>query len=1790
LEIRRHLEGFSLRLSTPNAQASKPVAGVVKRAFGQAENLSVQIFQRIDARNLKGEVERESESLVELGRNLFEAAFPPEVAGTIRASDSEFLVLDLDNESNRIPWELVHDGSDFLCCRFSVGRRVQSWEYPESIRRKRPTDRSTAFIVSNPTGDLKEASQEGATLADLLENHGDVDVTWLNNRTSLRNLCSWFTKTDLLHFSGHSTNGAADDEKPGWELTDSRFTEDEIRRIKERGENFPLLIFSNSCGSGETPGEYRKGGHATLAESFLRLGCPHYVGVYSKVIDRFGSEFAQRFYQYVLNRGAIGTSMRLARLEIRSKQESDHLTWAQYVLYGDPSTSLFGERAFFPEVHTLLFASTGDPSSLKESLFENLISTFPDCESIQLPEHGLCIAFPRPSEAVRFSLSLHENGRRKGRDSGIRVAISSGEALVERQEGSEALLGVTGLPFETGKALLQIASERQTLATRPVFDNARAMLRGNKIPGIRNVSWLDHGAYLFSGFDEPIGICEVGEKALAPLTPPPDSELAHRFVPSDQEPVLGWRPALDLEIPTSPRWVLIEKLGEGGFGEVWRAKHKHSGATRVFKFCFKADRVRSLKREATLFRLLRESIGDHPGIVQVLNTYFEEPPYYIEMEDVPGENLGQWILSHGGPDKVPSEVRLEIVAQTAEALQAAHDSGVLHRDVKPSNILVVGSPDDPKGLRIKLSDFGIGQVQEKSLLGDFTAGGFTETFSATELASGSGTRLYMAPELLIGKPSSTRSDVFSLGVVLYQLLVGDLGRPLASDWREEIEDPLLAQDLEVCLTGEPGKRLNAVGDLAGRLRSLEERRAERIEKEMAEKRRTRNRFVASVASVGVVVVLLIAVALGFGLVRESRARDAAEREAYYSTVALAQKTIEEGKVGTAETMLLGTPERFRNWEWGWLFRLCNLDRASYALPASSPSNFEISPEGRSMAICSGDGSVSILDLETGEIGFEVSLLTARSAEVAFDPTGKIFAAAVRSDLMVYDLESRSQIAHYGLPGISGFGGPLCFHPIEKILGARLYDPKISFRFWDLESGQVVLEIQSGEEAYSDYQFDREGDRVLFSSERGTARIWDFASKKEVLVYRSRDPINSSVFSPNGEYVASCATERPVRIWESTTGANVAISPFTGSSAVFFSDGNTLLVRSGKSIIIWDWKKNRILDEAGIGPGAIKLDPSEKKIWILDDAKQIKAIPLPLPHAEIPLRGPLEGVNRCEFTPDGKRLIGAGREGSLTVWSASAGSEFGFFNIYDTIYALDLSRDGSKALIGMHGGDLGWSGIVDLQSGQMLTEFLGQRMAILSVAFSPSENLVATGGATQTIYLWDAKSGARLQDLAGHSDVINDVIWSRDGAKLFSSSRDRTVRIWDTTNGAQIGSISGTYGEVGRLELGPLGNKLIGACSDFTARVWGGDSYEEIFSFRHSGVVHSARFTPDGKRIITSSDPNTLTIWDAQTGRQVLSLANTFQNFAISPDGRTVAGVGDPGRCRLLNAFPWKDSDYPGDPAEPLIDRIEEYNRDYWKRFPPRSLDSLKLGEVEPATGVTGYWDFEDGNLTARIGCPLEYFYDYPSQTESESKTRFGTCSDFHIAKIGAVDVGVLAFEDFDMDCGYRLFSGALANGGGKQVNRYTLLMDLYLPKSTDGRVIPIFNANPHNRNLPELEITGNGGLGVDGTYFGDFKRGEWRRLVCVIDLSTTLEPTMTTYLNGDLVGVHHLPSTVDGRWATHQGTRAQPLLLFAGWEEGGVSGYVSAVQFRNYPLSAEEVRALGGPSADGIPWQEGSQF
>ena len=473
---------------------------------------------------------------------------------------------------------------------------------------------------------------------------------------------------------------------------------------------------------------------------------------------------------------------------------------------------------------------------------------------------GFFLTFDTPSAGVGFALRLQGIHESEPDLPSVRVGIHLGE-VTERPAppGSSKPMLVEGLAVDLAARIGALAQPSQVLMSAPVFNSGRQRLKGRDFG--REISWCAHGPYLLKGIDDPVQIGEVGFEGVSPLEAPPDSEKGRSALAAGDELTLGWRPAVGLAIPGREHWKLEEQLGSGAIGEVWLASHEKTHARRVFKFCFEADRLRSLKREVVLLRLLKEHLGERDDIAQVIDWEFDHPPYFLEMEHTEAGDLVEWARQQGGIGKVALETRLEIVAKMAVALDAAHHAGVLHRDLKPANVLI--SHEDPTAApRVCLTDFGIGLVTSRQALEvpGVTVEGLTDVLLSSGASTGAGTRLYMAPEVIEGREATPLSDIYSLGVVLYQVAAGDFSHALAPGWERGVADDLLRDDIAACIDGEPEERLRSARELALRLRSRDERHA-------ALRARRVRRLVAIGSAVA--AVLVVVVVLGFRAIQQA---------------------------------------------------------------------------------------------------------------------------------------------------------------------------------------------------------------------------------------------------------------------------------------------------------------------------------------------------------------------------------------------------------------------------------------------------------------------------------------------------------------------------------------------------------------------------------------------------------------------------------------------------------------------------------------------------------------------------------------------------------------------------------------------------------------------------------------------------------------------------------------------------------------------------------------------------------
>jgi WD40 repeat protein/class 3 adenylate cyclase/tRNA A-37 threonylcarbamoyl transferase component Bud32 len=1183
-------------------------------------------------------------------------------------------------------------------------------------------------------------------------------------------------------------------------------------------------------------------------------------------------------------------------------------------------TDLVGSTALKQQVGDLTGASL---IQRHHGLVRELLRRFQGGAEIETAGDSFLILFAKPSDAVRFGLLLHARLRAVNQGAAVRledrIGIHVGEVVIREQDGSSNPKGLTSIQVDTCARVMGLAEGGQILMTRPVFDNARQILKGADLEGVGGLSWLNHGPYLLKGVDGPLEVCEAREAGTGPATPPASSEKALR-VAGDGELVLGWRPAVDQKVPGT-QWLLEEKLGEGGFGEVWAARHEKLKERRVFKFCFRADRVRSLKREVTLFRLLKERVGEHPNIVKLYDVFFDKPPYYLVEEYVAGRDIRAWSAERGGLANVPLETRLEIVAKAAEGLQAAHEAAVIHRDIKPGNILV--ESQKVEGISVKISDFGIGQVlSEENLIG-LTRGGFTQTIFSDSPSSGTGTHLYMAPELLAGKPASTRSDIYSLGVVLFQLLAGDFSRPVTTDWARQVSDSLLREDLARCFAGDPNERFGSAAELAKNLRQLPDRHAEserqQAEKAALERAAYRSGMMRTAAMAAVIVAVVTGLAI-FALHESYKANAMAQREGaqrqraetgeaeankekaeashllYVADMNLARQAWDENNILLLRELLDETQESpNRGFEWYFWQRQLHLDLKTLRGHLNAVMAVAFSSDGQRIVTASRDSTAKVWDAASGRALLTLKGHTGAVFSAAFSPDGqRIVTGSDDHTAKVWDAASGRELL--ALKGHTHWIMSVAFSPDGQRIVTGSEDK--TAKVWDAASGGELLTLNGRGDGIRSVAFSPDGQRIVTGGENQPARVWEAASGRELLMLNaSSSPV---AFSPDGQRIVTGGQDNTARVWEAASGRELLRlkGHANGLSSVAFSpDGQRIVTSSwDRTAKVWEAASGKeLLTLKGHGGEvwSVAFSPhghrivtgsqdKTAKVWEADGGKEL-----------LTLYGHSRGIFSVAFSPDGQRIVTSSEDQTAKVWEAASGKELLTLRGHSgRVNSARFSSDGERIVTGSEDQT---AKVWEAASGKELLTLKGHGDGVSSMAFSPDGGRIVTGSKDRTAKVWEAAGGKELLTLAGHSGGVTSVAFSPDGRRIVTGSKDSTARIWESASGKELLTLAGHSSGVASVAFSPDGGRIVTGSDDYTARVWEAASGRELRSlYGHSHGILSVAFSPDGLRIVTGSVDQTARVWEAASGRELLTFNRRsfgILSVAFSPDGQRIVTGG-----------------------------------------------------------------------------------------------------------------------------------------------------------------------------------------------------------------------------------------------------------------------------------------------------------
>ncbi len=236
--------------------------------------------------------------------------------------------------------------------------------------------------------------------------------------------------------------------------------------------------------------------------------------------------------------------------------------------------------------------------------------------------------------------------------------------------------------------------------------------------------------------------------------------------------------------------------------------------------------------------------------------------------------------------------------------------------------------------------------------------------------------------------------------------------------------------------------------------------------------------------------------------------------------------------------------------------------------------------------------------------------------------------------------------------------------------------------------------------------------------------------------------------------------------------------------------------------------------------------------------------------------------------------------------------------FGPVYAVALSPDGRKAVSGGADNTLR---LWDTKMGKEIRRFEGHAGRIWTVAFSPDGRSVASAGFDATIRIWDLASG-REKRLAGHKDYVRSLVFSPTGQRILSGGDDRLVRLWDVASGNEIQTFKGHDHFVWGVAIAHDGKYVLSASLDKTVRLWHVASGQELKKLTgHKDTVLCVAFSPDSRRALSGSTDGTLKLWDLETGKEI----HTFKghkgyvhSVAFSPDGRRALSAGADHTVRL----------------------------------------------------------------------------------------------------------------------------------------------------------------------------------------------------------------------------------------------------------------------------------------------------
>lgn len=927
--------------------------------------------------------------------------------------------------------------------------------------------------------------------------------------------------------------------------------------------------------------------------------------------------------------------------------------------------------------------------------------------------------------------------------------------------------------------------------------------------------------------------------------------------------------------------ILIEAVvGEGGMGRVYRGRQDRPRRTVAVKIMkpglLSPDATRRFEREAEVLGSLR-----HPGIATVHTAGVHHVAGirlpYIVMEFIPGART---VTAHADAVNLGVRERLQLFLGVCEAVAHGHERGVVHRDLKPSNILV-----DSEG-RPKVIDFGIALAAGSDLA--------TTTIQAV---SGQllGTLQYMSPEQFRGVTDliDARADVYSLGVVLYELLTGQMphdlaGKPIYEVARAIAHDPArpihrlnarLSKDIAAvaatCIDQDAARRYASARELGDDI-------ARHLRGEPVQAKRS---------TIGSAVI---------GTARRNRGRLTAAALATVTLAAIAAQVWPNPD----------QPPDPRNLEY-----LAELRRIDAQRNQRDMAQAEAALAAIKRPV---NGTDDPLELRCLRAELDEAAVTLRGHEkhvtdVAYSPDGALVAsAAADGTIRVWITADGTEKAV-----LRGHAGPVlavCFDPSGERLASGSDDR--TARVWRLDGDEPPIVLSGHDRPITGIAFAPDGGSVLTAALDRTIRHWDVATATETSRATTTDsapPFNHARFSPDGTLVATCSRDfgdNAPRVWDTASGRLVTLLGGHEQRAwdiAFSPDGRRLAtVADDRTIKMWsaeDWACIDTLVGHEAWVTAVAFSPNGQRLATTSGDRTVRLWDVATGEPILSMVGHSEAPAAVRFDPNNRFVASGGHDASVRLWDVSTNTEPIVLAVHQKpVWGIAVSADGSRIATGSE--DC-MARIVDATTLEVVASWRPHGSTCSGLAFSPDGETIATCSWDGAAAIWDATSQRRQRDLVGHGQHIWSIAFSPDGTRIATASGDRTARLWNVATGATTATLKGHGDGVRTVAFSPDGRRVATSSWDKTARVWDATTGEELLVLRgHTALVRSVAFNADGSLLATASDDRTVMIWDADTGEVVRSLnghARAVWDASFIPDGRRIVTAGEDHTARIWDA-------------------------------------------------------------------------------------------------------------------------------------------------------------------------------------------------------------------------------------------------------------------------------------------------